>query len=62
MNRKEIVAIAIIIFATVVAWLIFGIHHARTATTISQKELRQVVPLTPTFEGDIIKKLRSREE
>lgn len=62
MNRKEIVVIAIIIFFTVLSWIIFGIQHARTTTTISQKELRQVVPLTPTFDNDIIKKLRSREE
>ena len=62
MNRKEIAVIAIIIFLTVTAWVIFGIYHAQTASTLSQKELQQVVPLTPTFDNDIIKKLKGREE
>lgn len=62
MNRKEIAIIAVIIFLTVTAWIIFGIYHVQTTTTVSQKELRQVVPLTPTFDNDIIKRLKSREE
>jgi hypothetical protein len=62
MNRKEVAIIAIILFLSVVAWIVFGVYHARTASSITQKELRQVVPLTPTFDNDIIKKLNSREE
>lgn len=62
MNRKEIAILAIIIFATVTAWIIFGVYHAKNTSTVSQKELRQVVPLTATFDNDIIKKLNSREE
>lgn len=62
MNRKDIAILAIIVFFTVVAWIVFGIYHAKNTSTVSQKELRQVVPLTPTFDNDIIKKLRSREE
>lgn len=62
MNRKELTIITLIIFLTVIAWIAFGIYHARTASTVSQKELRQVVPLTPTFDNDIIRKLKGREE
>lgn len=62
MNRKELTIITLVIFLTVIAWIAFGIYHARTASTVSQKELRQVVPLTPTFDNDIIKKLKGREE
>ncbi len=62
MNRKEIAILSIIIFLTVIAWVIFGISHARNTTTITQKDLRQVVPLTPSFDNDIIKKMKSREE
>lgn len=62
MNRKELFILAIIVFLSVVAWMIFGILHAKNITTITQKELKQVVPLTPTFDNDIIKKLQSREE
>lgn len=62
MNRKEIAILAVIIFLTVVAWIVFDIYHARTFSTISSKELRQVVPLTPAFDGDILRKLSTREE
>ncbi|MBI4990931.1 hypothetical protein HZB96_02440 [Candidatus Gottesmanbacteria bacterium] len=62
MNRKELTIITLVIFLTVIAWIAFGIYHARTASTVSQKELRQVVPLTPTFDNDIIRKLKGREE
>lgn len=62
MDRKEITILALIIFLSVVAWIAFGVYHAKTHLTISEKELRQVVPLTPTFDNDIIRKLKSREE
>lgn len=62
MNRKEIAVLAIIIFATVTMWIFFDVLHAKNTSTVSQKELRQVVPLTATFDNDIIKKLSSREE
>ncbi|MCL4339070.1 hypothetical protein M1271_05265 [Patescibacteria group bacterium] len=62
MNRKEIMIMALIILLTVAAWIVFGVYHAKTESSISQQDLRQVVPLTPTFDNDIIKKLRSREE
>ncbi len=53
---------ALIILLTVAAWIVFGVYHAKTESSISQQDLRQVEPLTPTFDNDIIKKLRSREE
>lgn len=62
MNRKEFAILAIIIFLTVTAWIIFGIVAAKNTTTVTQKELRQVVPLTPNFDNDIINRLKSREE
>lgn len=62
MNRKELAIIAIAIFLTVTAWIVFGVYHARNTNTVSQKELRQVIPLTPNFDNDIINRLKSREE
>lgn len=62
MNRKEIVILAIIIFLSVIAWIVFGIYYAKETPTLSQNELKQVVPLTPAFDNDIINKLKSREE
>lgn len=62
MNRRELFIIAIITFLTVIAWVGFGVFHARTTSTISQKEKQEVVPLTPTFDNDIIRQLQTREE
>jgi uncharacterized protein YneF (UPF0154 family) len=62
MNRKELAILAIIVFLSVIAWMIFGIFAAKNNTSITQKELKQVIPLTPTFDNDIIKGLKGREE
>lgn len=62
MNRKEIAILALIIFLSVVAWIAFDIYHTKNKMTISPKELQQVIPLTPTFDNDILKRLKTREE
>lgn len=62
MNRKELAILAIIVFLSVIAWMVFGVIAAKNKTSITQKELRQVIPLTPTFDNDIIKGLKGREE
>lgn len=62
MNRREFAIIAVIIFLSVFAWVTFDIVSAKNKSTVTQKELRQVIPLTPTFDNDIIMKLKGREE
>lgn len=62
MDRKEVVILSVITFFTVLVWIFFGISHARKTSTITTTQLQQVVPLTPTFDNDIIRKLESREE
>lgn len=61
MNRKELFVLALIIFLTVVAWIAFGIYHANSTSTKTEKELREVVPLTPIFDHDIIDSIEKRE-
>jgi hypothetical protein len=62
MNRKEATILALIIFSTVVAWIVFGIFHAQTTSTVSVVQIKEITPLTPTFDNDIISKLSNREE
>ncbi len=62
MNRKEIVILSLITFLTVIAWITFGIYHAKTSSTLTKSQLTKIIPLTPTFDNDIIKKLNDREE
>lgn len=62
MNRKEYAIIAIITFITVIVWILAGIYFAKTKTTVTDTQLQQIVPLTPTFDNDIIRQLSKREE
>lgn len=62
MNRKELAIITLIILLSVVAWIVFGVFGAHNRSSISQAELRQVVPLTPNFDNEIIKRLSNRED
>ena len=60
MNRKEFYLIAIIIFLTVIVWIGFDIHRARTTSKLSNFKVLEIVPLTPTFDNDIINQLKER--
>jgi hypothetical protein len=62
MNRKELTILGAITFCTVIAWIAFGVFHARRTTSVTDTQLKEIVPLTPTFDNDIIEKLKSREE
>ena len=60
MNRKELYILALITFLTVCAWIIFGFFHAGKTSTIDDKSLIKIVPLTPTFDNETIRQLNSR--
>lgn len=62
MNRKELYILAMIIFLTVIAWITFGIYHARNTSSVNDLKSENLVPLTPAFDNDIIDQLRSRKE
>jgi len=62
MNPKELSILSIITFLTVIAWIIFGIYHARTTSTVTNIQLKEIAPLTPTFDSDLIEKLTTREQ
>ena len=62
MNRKELVIVAIVIFLTMVAWVVFGIYHAKTSSTLPASQLRSTTPLTPNFDNDIINQLKNRQK
>lgn len=62
MNRREFTIIALIMLLTVIAWIFFSVFGAGKTTSVTEIQLKQVVPLTPTFDNDIIKQLQKREE
>lgn len=59
MNRKELYILAIITFLTVSVWIMFGLYNAKKTTTIQNTDIK-IVPLTPTFDNDIINQLNQR--
>ena len=62
MNRKELYIIAVIIFLTVVAWVSFGVFHARNKTSELRIKAKNIEPLNPNFDLDIINQLERRRE
>ncbi|MBI4067386.1 hypothetical protein HY407_03310 [Candidatus Gottesmanbacteria bacterium] len=61
MNSKELLISVIIIFLSITAWIAFDIYHASSSTSLTPVQLEQTKPLTPTFDGAIIEKIKSRE-
>lgn len=61
MNNKELLIIAVIIFLSIVFWIAFDIYHASHQSSVTPQEQEQIRPLTPTFDNDIILKIKSRE-
>ena len=62
MNRKEIVVVSIITFLTVIAWIIFSISHSNSDKDMEGIKVEETAPLTPTFDNDIIRSLKNRED
>ncbi|OGG02278.1 hypothetical protein A2W14_00940 [Candidatus Gottesmanbacteria bacterium RBG_16_37_8] len=62
MNRKEIYILAIITFMTVFAWITFGVIHAKNTSKIGGEEIKNITPLTPNFDSDIINQLNNRRD
>ncbi|MDO8577023.1 MAG: hypothetical protein Q7R82_01640 [Candidatus Daviesbacteria bacterium] len=49
MTRKEWLIATIIIFVTVLAWVIFDIIHTRSQVEIPQKTKQIIEPISPDF-------------
>lgn len=60
MNHRELYILAIITFLTVLAWILFGFFHAKNTSTLNSTVKIEIVPLTPTFDNDIINQLKQR--
>lgn len=61
MNLKELYIMAVITFLTVFAWIVFGFFHAKNTSTVNNSVKMDIVPLTPTFDNDIINQLNKRQ-
>lgn len=62
MSSKDLLIISIFTFITVVAWIVFDVHHATTTSTITPLQEELIKPLESTFDQEIILKLKKRKE
>jgi len=62
MDRKELVIISLIIFFSVVAWIVVGLNKAQNTSTDSSMNTKLLEPLKPEFDADLIIRLEKREK
>lgn len=61
MSSKDLLILSFLTFITVVAWIIFDIHHEMTASTITPVQQELMKPLKPGFDQEVILNLRERK-
>ena len=61
MTNKDLLLLSIFTFLTVLAWIVFDAYHAAVTTTVTPTEKKLMEPLTPTFDRQIILKLKERQ-
>lgn len=62
MKHKDILIILILLFIFVVAWVGSSIYHSVVTSTISETINQDISPITPTFDVNIINKLKERQK
>lgn len=62
MSNKDLLILSILTFITVLAWIIFDVYHAATTSTITPLQKELIKPLKPTFNQEVILRLKERKE
>lgn len=58
---KDIFILSLLTFITVVAWVLFDIHHANTTNTIKPPIKKLLKPLSPNLDVDLIRELKESQ-
>lgn len=58
MSSKQILFLSIFTFFTIVAWIVFDIHHVLTTSTVSPVREKLIKPLEPKFDHQVILELK----
>lgn len=61
MKQKDILYISISLFVLIFAWVVFSVLHNFMNTTISVPTEQKIAPISPNFDLQAIKKIKSRE-
>lgn len=62
MSNKDLLILSILTFITVLAWIAFDVYHAATTSTITPLQKELIEPLSPSFDQEVILKIKGREE
>lgn len=60
MKQNDLLYIISSVFILAVLWIAFNLYHAHTTSTITDIQNAQVVPISPTFQKEVINQLKSR--
>ena len=62
MKQKDILAIIILLFIFVLAWIGESIYSSGVSSTISGTTSQDIMPISPTFDTKTIEKLKQRQK
>ena len=60
MNSRDSLILAVLTFITVIVWIASDIYHASVTSTLTDVEKKLMVPLDPSFDQQVINKLKER--
>lgn len=60
MSNKDLLLLSIITFITVVAWIVSDAYHASVISTVTAVEKKLMEPLNPTFDKEVIARLKEK--
>lgn len=60
MRGRDFLIFSVLTFITVVVWIVSDAYHAAVTSTLTTVEKKMMEPLSPTFDQQVIKELRTR--
>ncbi|MDP3998741.1 MAG: hypothetical protein Q8P89_03960 [bacterium] len=60
MSGKDLLIFSILTFLTVVGWIVSEAYHASATSTLTTVEQKLMEPLNPSFDQNVIIKLKER--
>ena len=60
MNQKEVLLISVVVFLTIIAWVIFDIYHLNINQSVNQ-EIQSVQAPNVNINTDVFKELQQKQ-
>jgi hypothetical protein len=62
MKQKDTLIIVILLFIFVLIWIGGSVYRSAVGSTISEDVSKEIAPIAPTFDTNVIEKLKTREK